>query len=830
MHERRFMSLGNCIPGMVERGEIDPVRAKRMQALFDQLQAHYAESMGSEAAAAEASEEALRQIADATALKKRQTLLQASAQKRARADVARYSGESSYAAVRAMMDGDIRAPYENVTRRTEAIEFAAQAGISDFIARHRRDFLGKPHDRAGVEDVVRELHGQGTGNSRAKVFADAIAETFESLRQRFNAAGGNIRKLKGWGFTHRHDALKVRRVSYDEWRADIREGLDIAAMRDPDTGGPMTSARLEEILRGGYESIRTGGLIGEPADPFMSQPKLANARAYPRTFVFKDGDSWLQYDAKYGSGNAFTSIINHVRGMSEDIAAMERFGPNPDATVRYLLDSVDRMEAQSSKPRPGAVTGTSGGRQRAEHLWKYIRGEYSAPVFAEGKLERASYLAIQVVAGTRDVLTAALLGSSPLSAISDFNTQLMTRKMNALPQTKVLLSYLKQLNPASSTDRKLAIRLGLGMRDASRSLLGLSRYMGQTHGPAITSVVADDVLRLSGLNKFTEAGQRAFGLDLLGTLGDHRADAFDALPKGLRGGMERYGITAGDWDVIRAAEPERVGKTEWVTARTVADRQAADRLMDMVLGETAAAVQENSPSSQALILNGTRPGTITGEFLRNSFQFKGFAVALMMQQAKRIASLGPYRGAIYGAQFFVGMTVFGAASIQLREIAKGRDPRPMNTPEFWADAALQGGGMGIFGDVVGAFKSDRIDSLAGFALGPFYGLVSDIKKQTAVASTRTRKDGTDRPGNPARAGITMAKRYLPGSNLWYLRAAYEREVLDRLSEEYDPDYARQRVDVEQWARENGQGLWWEPGATAPGRAPDMANALGQGEL
>src|SRR3546814_13152303 len=91
----------------------------------------------------------------------------------------------------------------------------------------------------------------------------------------------------------------------------------------------------------------------------------------------------------------------------------------------------------------------------------------------------------------------------------------MTRKLNGLPATRVLWSYLKQLNPASAADRRRAIRLGLGMRDASRSLLGLSRYYGNTHSPEITKVIADDVLRVSGLNQLTEAGQRAFGLDFL---------------------------------------------------------------------------------------------------------------------------------------------------------------------------------------------------------------------------------------------------------------------------------------------------------------------------
>src|SRR3546814_17868597 len=105
----------------------------------------------------------------------------------------------------------------------------------------------------------------------------------------------------------------------------------------------------------------------------------------------------------------------------------------------------------------------------------------------------------------------------------------------------------------------------------------------------------------------------------------------------------------------------------------------------------------------------------------------------------------------------------------------------MDNVEFWEDAAFQGGGLGIFGDLLGSFTSSRIDSLAGFALGPFYGLVKDVKGAATRAVPRTRTDGRERPGKPAAAGIGLAKRDGPGSKLWYVRAAYAREIHDRLA-------------------------------------------------
>src|SRR3546814_13832850 len=105
-------------------------------------------------------------------------------------------------------------------------------------------------------------------------------------------------------------------------------------MRDPDTGGQLTQVRLSDLLRNTYEAIRTNGLVDEADPGFYTTRKLANRHAEHRELVFKDGDAWMRYDRKYGTGNPFTAIMGHLRGMSQDIASLERVGPNPDATVR----------------------------------------------------------------------------------------------------------------------------------------------------------------------------------------------------------------------------------------------------------------------------------------------------------------------------------------------------------------------------------------------------------------------------------------------------------------------------------------------------------------
>ena len=795
------MSLGRCIPDMVKRGEIDAARGKRMKDLFDDLETFYGKSMGPDAAAAEASEATLRQLRAEARLKKRQTLLQINRQREAVQDVARFRGKSRYAAVSALLDDDDRAPYRggNVTTAAQRIEFQMHGRIGEFIERHRNTLLGKPDDPQGLDDVARELAGQASGNERARVFAESLRDTFETLRQRFNSAGGNIRKLDSYALPHRHDALKVRAASKAQWLADITPELDRAKMIDDRTGAPLSDERLAEVLDGIHDTIRTAGLNGEPSTAFRGPGKVASRRAEHRVLHFRDGDAWLRYNAKYGADHSvFNAIMGHIRGMSKDIALMERLGPNPDATVRYLLDAADIAEAKGNDVLVGAVESKSAGRKRAEDLWRYVKGETSVPVVPESVIGRG------VLAGTygaRNWNVASMLGSAMISAMSDTHTGVLARKFYGLPDTRALSYYLRQFVPRSKESRDLATRLGAGMHQAAQGMTSTVRLFGEARGPAWTQVMADSTLRVSGLSLWTEKGQEMFVTDLLGALGDVRDRPWDNLPAGMRAAMERNGIDKFDWTAIRQSEPIRTASGTYIDPQAVMDRKAGERLADMVLRGRAAAVIDTSPTSRVAVNFGTTPGTLGGEVIRNSFQFKGFAGALAIKQ---------YR-----------MTMFGALTIQLREIAKGRDPRPMDDWEFWSDALLQGGGLGIAGDLIGVFSNDRIDSVGQFFGGPNVALVTDAVRGVKTALPgKEREDGTYREGNPGKAALRFAKRHLPGTNLWYARLAFERLIIDTLDEQVNPDVELDRARQQRTAEKNHQGFWWAPGSMAPERAPN----------
>jgi hypothetical protein len=54
---------------------------------------------------------------------------------------------------------------------------------------------------------------------------------------------------------------------------------------------------------------------------------LANQKAEHRFLHFTDGDAWLAYHNKFGSGSPFDAMMGHIEAMSRDTALMEILGP-----------------------------------------------------------------------------------------------------------------------------------------------------------------------------------------------------------------------------------------------------------------------------------------------------------------------------------------------------------------------------------------------------------------------------------------------------------------------------------------------------------------------
>ncbi|API59514.1 hypothetical protein BSL82_09495 [Tardibacter chloracetimidivorans] len=801
------MSLKVCIPQMLERGEVTPEQAAQMEELYDSLEREYARQMGAAAAAAKASEETLTRLEAEALTRKRQALLQISAQQQALENIKSFDGPVGTAAL-AMIDQDSRAQYSNVEGRRKAVVGRAHAMMEGVLAKHRRTLIGRVRDPAGLTDIVRELFGADTGNLAAKELADAWRQTAEMLRTRFNAAGGAIGKLEGWGMPQSHDSFKVRRAGFQSWYDFILPRLDPERMIDDITGRPFTAEGLREALTHVYETIRTEGWA-DRAPGTVGGKKLANKRADERFLVFKDADSWLSYQESFGSATPFDSMMGHISGMSRDIAMMEILGPSPKATVRWLQDVIQKDAALGAGDN---IDAASSSVRQLQAMFDTVSGAAQTPV--SQKMARR-------FSGIRSVLTSAMLGSAAISATTDTAFQAVTRRFNGLPVAGAITGYLKLLRPTMTADQKVAIRLGLIAEEASKMAASQNRYIGESVGPELASRLADGILRASGLSAWTQAGRWAFGMEFLGHIADQSGKNMDALDPAFRRALQRYGISPEDWDVIRTTEQYKHGGASFLRPEDVADQRLGDRLLEMVLTETDFAVPSATVRARS-VMNVERPGTWMGEIARSALLFKSFGVSMLLTHGRRTMEQQGFSRLQYAAGLAITTTLMGALALQLKEIAKGRDPRPMNDQKFWGAALLQGGGFGIFGDFITSTENRFGGGLSGTMAGPVVGAVGDAITLTAGNAWETYQGKDMRLG---RDMVKFAKRYTPGGSLWYARLAFERTMLDQMQAMVDPEYYEAFSRVEKYARETGQEYWWRPGEVGPDRAPDMETAL-----
>ena len=142
-------------------------------------------------------------------------------------------------------------------------------------------------------------------------------------------------------------------MDYATWRDFIAPKLDMARMVDDRTGLPFTSERLELALKDVFETIRTEGWSkknpsGAGASSAGGGKALANRRLDHRFLVFKDADTWMAYNERFGETDPFSAMVSHIDGMARDIAMMEVLGPNPSAMLRWMEERIGRDRSRGA--------------------------------------------------------------------------------------------------------------------------------------------------------------------------------------------------------------------------------------------------------------------------------------------------------------------------------------------------------------------------------------------------------------------------------------------------------------------------------------------------
>lgn len=708
-------------------------------------------------------------------------------------------------------------------------------------------------NRALLGNVVREAFGEATGDASAQMLAEAWSGTAELARQMFNEVGGVIGKLDKWGLPQAHDAAAIYRAGKAPWIAYTAPLLDRAKMIDAATGAPIAAERLtapDGVLSRIHDRIVTHGLIDRYPPDHGGVGMLANQRAAERFLVFKDADSWTRYQQQFGQGDAYAAMLGHLDGMAHDIGLMRVLGPNPEAQWQWLKAFATR-EAAIEKMRGNAGAEDAANRyiNRAQNMYDHYTGSASLPV--DAKLAAWG-------GGIRSYLNGVDLGSAILTDMPSApvfgamaRSFLGVKLQGDMGQLAALL--------ADPGMRAIARRSGFINEVSRDGLMGVtqdslrSMSAGEKTISGMNSFARKlpaSVMRMQGLSGLFEARRRSFRLSMMGALADAADKPLATLAAGssteraLAAELDNRGFTDADWNAIRATPAwQPRGGVSFMRPQDVADTAGQDlalRLGEMVLnGEQYAVPVSGSLWTRAALIGGARPGTVMGELTRSLTMFHTFAINMMYQYGEEIflrslqrfptSQLGRagYMGA-WGAGIFGALTVAGGMSLQLKRIARGEDPLPMNTPEFWGAAILQGGGLGIVGDFLFS-KTARNDKSAPIvAAGPTGQLASDAADLTIGEG----KDLVTADKHPRRHDAEVKRiahdvaAYTPFASLWWARTAFDRMIVDQLEQAADPTAKQRYQQAAQTAQtQTGAGAWWPRGEAVPTRAPDLTHLM-----
>lgn len=734
----------------------------------------------------------------------------------------------------AMIDGDFRYGGPNVTTRHERIVGQAHALFEKNLEKYQPRVVGLVNPVRDLDNIVKEMFGQDTKNPAAKELASEYAAVAEHLRKRANAAGAAIPPLADWRLPQTHDRLKIRAVGREAWVADQMQRLDWDRMKSFFDDQPIPVDKREGILENVYNTLTTDGYTKiEPGKRINEN--LASQLSNSRFLHYKDANAWLEMNAKYGNGNAFQTMASYIDSMSRDIAMLEVFGPNPAAMREYIRGSVKRMSGDMDAASPGPTTAKPN-TDRADKALGAFDAMWNTMTHANAAPE--TDMAGNTLAGARNIITSSFLGAATIAAIpGDIVTMSFAKAINRMPATGHISRYLALLNPASSKDRRLAVRSGLIAQAAASLALGHQRFFGSMAGPQVTRRIVDTTMRASLMTPHTQAMQWAWGMEFMGMMADDAGKAFDKLP--YRAMFERYGVTAADWDLLRATpqiEKDLLRPDDlWNSAAGdgARNRRVADKFMDMLLAERRYGVLEGSVRGRTFLVSDTQAGTFAGELLRSGAMFKNFPVTILMMHARRglqqstegnlLARMGGRRLAYLGG-FFTFLTLAGALSQQANQIASGRDPMDMTDWKFWGTAALKGGGLGYLGDFLFADLNRYGSTMGDMVAGPIPELATSIKNLT-FGNVQELLEGKDTKA--ARELTAFGARYAPGSTLWYLKLLFRRHITDQAMQWADPAaYRRMKQGEQRELRDYNQGYWWSPGETSPRRGPDLGAVAG----
>ena len=285
---------------------------------------------------------------------------------------------------------------------------------------------------------------------------------------------------------------------------------------------------------------------------------------------------------------------------------------------------------------------------------------------------------------------------------------------------------------------------------------------------------------------------------------------FKNLNKQLQELFTMYDINPTKWDVIRKTAMEKaddgkefinIALLDQISDADVKKITGLDKMTErqiriekekfkaavsgILLDRSIYAVIEPDARVKGFMTQGKLAGTGFGEAIRFFGQFKAFPISIVQKvlgremdyfKGRKQGDIG--RGIRGMSALMVTSAMLGYMSMTLKDLLKGRSPRDITKPKTIMAALLQGGGLGIYGDVLFNEVRDKFALLGGL-VGPIGVTTADvlmaIKHGTRLEFSKASKSAYD--------AVTAM---IPFYNLFYIKSAFDYMIGYQIMETIKP--------------------------------------------
>lgn len=788
-----------------------------LQARIKQLQATDG-MLGLEDAAMRAADEMGNQVKLAAAIEKRNALLNA----RRRAELVGYirstwSDRPDLGLESFLVGTNVARPgaRRSVAAEQKQLSQAYIAGfLHDLDAEGLRPFLTKGDLDADIADALWRMGMDKPldGLSKEAVSIAKIMQKYqETARIDANRAGAFIRKLPGYVVRQSHDPYKIQRAGFKQWRDEILPLLDERTFEAGSDVDGFLLATYNGLVSGVHLKVSTGQPNG-----FKGPRNLAKKVSAERVLHFKDGLAWNEYNKIYGTGSLREAFLGGMDRSGESTGLMRRLGTNPESNWNAALDDL-QLDWKNDAP---------GLRKFQQDRTGLLKTRFSE---IDGTSRMAvNHVGARVAANLRAWQSMAKLGYAVISAATDLPIAASEMRY----QGKGMLSSMGTLINGMVSGKKPA--------EQREILSSLGVFFDSMRGDVVSRFSADDSLggkmsraqqlffKLNGLTWWTETARSTAALMMSHHLAYNRSLDWENMNPDLQRTLEMFDINAGKWDLLRSTPSKEADGREYMTTQGIDNIPESDlagyltgrgrkvnaaaiselreelrgSLRSYITDRASYAVIEPDARTRGIMRRGTQPGTVAGELLRFVGQFKAFPIAVLQKSIGRELYGRGYKPSAYGAgagrelmqsmrsgkgeklglaQVMMWATLFGYGAMSLKDIVKGREPRPADDPKTWVAAMLQGGALGLYGDFLFGEANRFGGGLTQSLSGPTLGLIDGGYDLFA-----RMRDGDD----TAAAAVRYTIQNTPFANLFYTRAALDYLFLHSLQEALNPGALR----------------------------------------